>query len=808
MAKKKNKKSKSKKRRGAPSTDRSGGGLRLVEGAPDIEDTSLPGSPQPHAWDTNDSNLEQLARAVGLTDRSAPAARRAVKRMLSSKAEVRRLLLTCPPLTVLLVEVILEAGGRVENDELALELWRRAGSPADAESFDQALHYLCDHSGLGIALTNSYDDKFTGVTDLSAAHLASMVEGSSLPSNAPAADTQGTDALRDTLAVVALTGHRKLRFTKMRDPNRTDRKTFVKKLGLTPERAGELLLGAQGAGLVAARDGKYVPDGAAMRAAAVAAAGLLLQRDFGMRVDPSWWQGESWISLEALARGLRRESRPYLQRGVAQTVGGIADHLAARAGLEVAECEGERWVRPSTTHRQDRPSRGDGHVTPSFEVMLGPAADLDLVCDVALGCELVRFDRVLTFRITPDSVKAGALSGVSAEALVSALDAVGPRPAPDNVRRLVQEWSGDLRVGGVRTGQFLFLPEDVDDLGTFAAHVSGRPAPRALQVRLDTPEAAIDALFSKHGWQRADTHSIEGVIRLDGHELDAHKPPPPLELRLTQGADRDVRALVERGRRDQFSIELCGHQEASPRLPAPEGSALPPALAKLLEGGVDGDFDHDFEVNLNAALSETSPAFFAFQNRLRALLEGAPGQELATFLKHQPDGEAAVREVMSDPLESVPFLTMLPKWRRRITKEARSFAHLVQLSHELTTHERLSPAGRELAKLSEQMQGALGFPGLNGETEQGPTLPPKADFPRLGRAQVLEMLETAHSSELPVSALVGASAGAARVRLFGIEGFQDRPKGRVVLVVDLLTDMASVVELGHVRSAMMFLDPV
>jgi len=161
--------------------------------------------------------------------------------------------------------------------------------------------------------------------------------------------------------------------------------------------------------------------------------------------------------------------------------------------------------------------------------------------------------------------------------------------------------------------------------------------------------------------------------------------------------------------------------------------------------------------------------------------------------------------VMLDPLESVPFLSLLAKWRRRIAKEARSFAHLIELAHEVsTTFARLSPRGIELAKTTQRMDSAIGPGGLEGSPQGGPVLPSKADFPRQVKADVEDVLETARSRQLPVVTLVGASAGAARVRLFAIEGFQDRPKGRVVLALDLLTDSASVVELGLIRSAMMY----
>jgi hypothetical protein len=96
-------------------------------------------------------------------------------------------------------------------------------------------------------------------------------------------------------------------------------------------------------------------------------------------------------------------------RNVPRVLDQLRRKLNREQSLLRSTVEGETWVRRAASPAD--PS-GDGHVTPSFEVLLGPGASLDIVAAIGLGRELMGLDRVLTFRITPESVAAGLGCGL------------------------------------------------------------------------------------------------------------------------------------------------------------------------------------------------------------------------------------------------------------------------------------------------------------------------------------------------------------------------------------------------------------
>src|SRR5204863_5981595 len=95
-------------------------------------------------------------------------------------------------------------------------------------------------------------------------------------------------------------------------------------------------------------------------------------------------------------------------------------------------------------------NKGDGHVTPSFEIMLGPRADPEILAVLALAATPVRLDRVITLKLEPASVTAAITCGLRWDEIAKALDAVAPHPVPENVSTMVREWAERARIVRLR----------------------------------------------------------------------------------------------------------------------------------------------------------------------------------------------------------------------------------------------------------------------------------------------------------------------------------------------------------------------
>ena len=336
---------------------------------------------------------------------------------LRDPAVVAKHLAALPPLALVGLEVLVNLGGEATVDVIRDEVRRRTGVSPEALAKGP---FEC---GLLVALRlerrNGRETIVSFVLlDASAQHVARAVRGLTLPRKAPPAGAQGRPGgrVRNGVALAVLVAHRGLRLTMNGDPNRTSIKTLLKSTGMDIDRAEGLVHGALRLGILRDHDGEAVLD--------VARLERILSNEGigGAGVSPP---DDGWVPIEALMRTAATATlfSEYEYDRPSSTIERVRREVEAAvdgdASLERIDHEGSAWVR----RRVSNAGFGDGYVNPSFEVLIGPETPLDIVGTVALGCEILRIDRLLTLSITPRSIQRGLAAGMEPETA-----ARGPRP--------------------------------------------------------------------------------------------------------------------------------------------------------------------------------------------------------------------------------------------------------------------------------------------------------------------------------------------------------------------------------------------
>ena len=349
---------------------------------------------------------------------------------LSNPIAVERALNAVGTGCLVLLEALLECGGQIELNALRILL---------AERFKWTTHHfeaaLEEASAQGLALRAVFPQPYGTDVDclfvlreMSAA-MAGKVMGVSLPRVPTSLPTEaltpeGTQ-LRDRLARTAATLHFPVRAAQGgQNVNRTTIRKLAGATGLSDLALYDELGEAIRNGALDAHRDLVAPSVQTLRA--------LASRRRPWSSDPAEqllhaWVGEGkWVAEEALVRALAIEtripSRPiWTARHAYHPVGGVelahAREVVARTEFLRREVEGETFVH-ALVHSEK--AGGDGHVTPSLEVMLGPEANLDLTVTIALCAEPVRFDRVLTFKLTQASISAAVSAGLDRASVLDA----------------------------------------------------------------------------------------------------------------------------------------------------------------------------------------------------------------------------------------------------------------------------------------------------------------------------------------------------------------------------------------------------
>lgn len=759
--------------------------------------SSTDGSAQPRAWKADHDTLES-ARDAGMRLSSLAE----LERVFGDRRFVHDFLAAAPPLSIVMCEVLAEAGGLLAHESLVERARARTG--ASEEDAERAHHHLVAHTPLVVPLRDErFDEALDALIAPAAPHVAALAAGVSLPGEPPA-DAVISRPGRDLLALAALTGHRTLKLTRHVDPNRTSLKRFVKGLGLDGEVVAGAIVRAQRLRLVGDQDGQYRPIGRALRAAA---RGELSASTSGHAELSRWLPDDGWVPFDAVVRAMERvtvDAAPALRQPYALMYRHRPPEISPTVGFDVAEHGGARWVRRSLCD-----GRGDGHVTPSFEVILGPLADPRVVADVALGCELTRGDRVLTLRITEASVRAGVAAGLDADALVAALAAVGPHGLPDNVERMVRDWASAVKVGRIARGRVLFLP-DGTDLGDLERWVLARPVPGAVELDPTVGRDAIARALAARGLARTDVRPI-GEHDYEPFEVLEEAAPralsvPPCPLDLRPAPDEQLRELVMAARAKAFAVAPCtlDDDDEIDEIDAPAVAEATFAELRAIATRSGDPLAQQCAEHLQTLFTAARPHLERFAGRLP---------------KH---ARADVEQALAVPLVLAPYLVLAPKWQRKAESKSRSLSQLIERSVRssgilsrvstvgvvvLTTLEPLMEAvalerdGDE--ELDAELERALAGPPEPDERDDAPGEVPFAPsahaMPSMSPSAMRASCLRAYAEKRLVALKLGAGDDA-EVRVARIDGVQRRGESLALMTVDATTDEARVVHLAELAS--------
>ena len=558
-----------------------------------------------------------------------------------------------------LLEHILDMGGELSLS--ALLGVSQAWFGADADQTDLLTHELVDR-GLVVPLLRFGDLYSYALLDLNAREIARRVRGLTLPEvkepPAPGHDV----GLRDRVALIASVAHVPMRYTQSHDVNRGSAKKLAAIVGMETGHVIQALDAAIVDRVLGATDKLLFPIVEPLRQLA---RGELVQKGIhedGRRVAA--WVGARWISAEAVARAVAAASIARRTGYDAFVGGGVGDlaygaRLVEQAPLARATVDGVTLVRAAAGSRS---GHGDGHVTPSFEVMLGPAADPELVATVALATEPLRFDLVLTRRITPRSIQTALSLGVRASEILEALEAVGRHGVPGNVRAMVEDWSKSARL--VRVSKVWALEASSAEVAdaivkTLGERVASRPSPTVILVSGDERDPTSEVASRGLG---ALTRPAPLAARVPAATMPAE---PPASLTPSPAP-----ALRERVTRALASGPVLPKRAPS----ASEPSAREPVRFmpwRALEELIDSLSDHE-DVARVGGLTDVMMDLW-----------GAAGTVFDKWNSREP-ADQIVAYLEAHPLELLPWLVLSPRDRRRLLDRASTLVELIALSKEMT----------------------------------------------------------------------------------------------------------------------------
>ena len=462
---------------------------------------------------------------------------------------------------LLVLETLIGAGGQLSKETLFALLLARFGW--DASTSMRALQEATDASLLvhvGIGRVGSRETAWYALVLAECAEqIAEATWGLSLPRTpsslepkAPKPRTTNETFQRDRIARLAALVHFGVRANK---GGTAANRASLKKLALVVKQSedalGEEITEGLRTQVLRTEGDLIVPDREKLQSLAD---GSFVWGNMSEGLD-AWIPSDRWVSQESVLRAYvltRRAPRgtPIWARPWEYFAHGPIELDRAHAAL--AHCAAHRMVVEGQTFLRrtaPRPSGGDGHVTPSMEVMLGPAATLDVTMKIALMAEPLRFDHVLTFKLTPTSISAAVAQGLDLTQMLEALALVGRHPTPENVRAMIEDWTRSARSARIRAVWSIELSsaETADVVARSLGHrVVARPLPTLLLVdhALTAPEVALAKLGVKSTLAASRTAALDAARSSRPHPA-RDKRPSPAWL-----------AKVEKARADGFRVDV------------------------------------------------------------------------------------------------------------------------------------------------------------------------------------------------------------------------------------------------------------
>jgi len=621
-----------------------------------------------------------LALRLGTTAADAP-------RAALDRDRVARALESASVPCLLVVETLIGAGGQLSKDMLLSLLHVRFGwdAPAAMAALREAAA-ACLLVYASVGRVGSTDDAwYAFVFEEIAEQLAQATWGLSLPSipsslsdqKAPEARTTTETTQRDRIARLAACVHFGVRANKGGTAaNRTSLKKLAIAVNKTDVELASEITNALVARILRTEGDLIVPDRDKL---ASLADGSLVWGNAAEGLD-AWIPSDRWVSEESVLRAFvltRRQPQrlPIWVLPWDYVAHGTPELIRARAAL--AHCSAHRAVVEGHTFLRRSPSRrstGDGHVTPSMEVMLGPAAAPDVAMKIALMAEPVRFDKVLTFKLTPTSISAAVAQGLDANAMLETLACVGRHAVPENVRAMVEDWTRSARSARIRAVWSIELSsaETADIVArSLGNRVVARPSPMLLLVdqALTAPEVALAKLGVKSSLATSRAQEPEGAPAFTS------RPHPARDLRPSAA----WMAKVDKARKDGVQVALR--------------SGLAPKLASSDAADTDEfeDFDEEdippdpFELlrrRGEAVMGDTQLRDFYF---LAADLLEAMNPTLVEWIAGlEPSLRMDIFFLVEDlPLTLLTFAALNPEHQTELLREQATLQSLVLASEEL-----------------------------------------------------------------------------------------------------------------------------
>ncbi len=712
------------------------------------------------------------------------------------------------------LEAVAGAGGQLTEVNLVALLakrfgWDRARSVAGIH--EGAARGLLLYLGAKVPLREEHEWYVMLVAE-SATQLAEATLGLSLPVAPDAPPPPPLSSHRDRVARLAACAHFAVKCTRNgHSANRATLRKLSAATGADEESLHRELEQALALGLVVPEGELIVPDEPVLRA--FAAGHVDWDSDYSRSTVRSWVPDDRWVSEEAVVRAAAMEAQTSFHGPIWAAT--YAFHRTGLVELDdarrlVSECDdlarlehgGHAFVRRAAQHAH---AGGDGHVTPNLEVMLGPEAGADLTLTIALAAEPVRFDRVLTFRLTPASVAVASAHGGDATTLLAALACVGRHGVPDNVRAMIEDWMRAARTARVRSVWSIELStSDAADVAARALgkHVLARPTPLLLLVdsALAAPEVALAKAGVKVGVShaRAAERGIPAARpqRLPSPALDAALRPPPTLV-----------ATFENARRAGFPVVMQTATLAAPLASAAPARVPPPKPSRSNEAVYEdlfGEPSSPAEVLYARAEAEASDFICAMLDLAGDLVEDLD-DALLTWLERRPAAEQKLASAIAteSPLRLAPLASLAPKWRARLLRDERTIEGLIRASERLFDATHTSARGGQLllaltaptanAVWQTDRAVVLGGPVESSAAVSSPSEPlsakPRArDLPRQPPAEVRRLLEASLAAQAAIWALVSSKTQGDRVTSLRVERILERGTDIVVLATDLDSD--------------------
>lgn len=435
--------------------------------------------------------IELASRIHAFADLGIPQTHAALVAFLGDEAKVRARLLALPPHLAYALFVLLTEERFLDIDAIVARI--RAQTRFDADTARMMVEALpltgCvspstlasgprAHAVSGMALYTPALPTLRALLGGFAFEVPEVAEARVRPPTVP----------RDAIVARAALAHRDVRVTRAGRPNAASLKPVARALGM-PATEFDALLG----------DVDFAHDGALIRVdldwlersampdallgpivARVAGKDLRAVREIEVAVEREAWRRGPFVEADS----------PFTKARI---------HAAVRACCDTVEVDGQLYFRAPRLREATAP---DGVVTPAFEVMLGESASARDVAILALACAPQRVDRLVTLRLTPESVACALRAGIDGKMILDALGRVSRHPVPENVAQIVLDWWGKAPARAqAHTGTVVVLPEPKREAAREAlrALTERELAPGVLLLARHATPDAVRAAMSRAG---------------------------------------------------------------------------------------------------------------------------------------------------------------------------------------------------------------------------------------------------------------------------------------------------------------------